>query len=520
MKAKTVLEAIGAALFLWPLYLPFLNPSNLTFYHHGLPVANIIGGIAVDLLCVALLVFAFLVILEHLPKPAHRAVGALFAAFMVWRFVDVVLGFWIATSRLEYLRYQLLWYSVRRWSCLVILLLAVTLAFILPRVTQPAVRAVRFLLAAAAFSALWIVPQLLHLVLVRQPHVVSASSRPVAATAASSNRRIVWILFDELSYNQAFEHPASGLNLPNFDRLRAESFSFSNLKPAGFYTDLVIPSLFVGRRIDEIRSTVEGDLSYKDESQHRWVPFDPNATLLALAKQNGWNSGVDGWYIPYCRILNSVPNSCSWESSILATGLYGTSEENSVLVNAAFLPNMFLGKLGNRETTASSAHMQEYRNVMARTSVLIDNDQVQFVYLHLPVPHPPGIYDRVRHRLRAGGTYLDNLVLADDTLGILLRQIDASPSANVTTLIVSSDHSWRVPLWKPAQDWTPEEERASGGRFDDRPVLLIHFSGQTSNREVDAMTPELLEHDMVAGMLTGKIKTPENLAGFLAQQGR
>jgi len=32
------------------------------------------------------------------------------------------------------------------------------------------------------------------------------------------------------------------------------------------------------------------------------------------------------------------------------------------------------------------------------------------------LPHPPGIYDREHHMLRSGGSYLDNLVLADDTL--------------------------------------------------------------------------------------------------------
>ena len=75
---------------------------------------------------------------------------------------------------------------------------------------------------------------------------------------------------------------------------------------------------------------------------------------------------------------------------------------------------------------------------MGRTHALIENNQVRFVFLHLPVPHPPGIYDRQRHLLRSGGTYLDNMVLADDSLGELLQEIDATPSASQTTVIVSS----------------------------------------------------------------------------------
>ena len=157
---------------------------------------------------------------------------------------------------------------------------------------------------------------------------------------------------------------------------------------------------------------------------------------------------------------------------------------------------------------------------MARAHTLIENDQVRFVFLHLPVPHPPGIYDRQRHMLRLGGTYLDNLVLTDETLSAFLQEIDATPSASRTTVIVSSDHSWRVPMWRYCKFWSDEEERASGGRFDDRPVLLIHFPGQNSGNDMYAALPELVEHDIIAGMLLGKINNPVDLVAFLARRSR
>jgi hypothetical protein len=294
----------------------------------------------------------------------------------------------------------------------------------------------------------------------------------------------------------------------------------SNLKPAGFYTDRIIPSLFLGRRIDQIRSSLAGDLWYKDESQNRWLAYDPNATLFALAQRNGWNTGVDGWSIPYCRVFAPMLNVCSWEPGILPIEALGASEDKSILANAAVLPNVILTKLTNRTPAASNAYITPYRNVMARTRALIENDHIQFVFLHLPVPHPPGIYDRQRHLLQPGGTYLDNLALADDTLGVLLQEINDTPSASQTTVIVSSDHSWRLPIWRHAEFWSDEEERASRGRFDDRPVLLIHFPGQNSENDVNSALPELLEHDIIAGMLLGKINNSEDLATFLAQHGR
>jgi membrane-anchored protein YejM (alkaline phosphatase superfamily) len=152
---------------------------------------------------------------------------------------------------------------------------------------------------------------------------------------------------------------------------------------------------------------------------------------------------------------------------------------------------------------------------MQNASDLIRNDRTRFVFIHLPIPHPPGIYDRRAHKLSEGGDYIDNLVLADDTLGALLQQIDQTPNASQTTLIVSSDHSWRVPMWRLGPDWTDEEEQISRGRFDQRPVFLIHFPGQNSASEVNTAMPEISEHYIITAMLNNEMNRPEQLDAFL-----
>ncbi len=518
MKIRTALEGIGAALLLVP-FLPYIAPDNLVLYHHGLPVTNLIGGALVDMLGVAILTSGFLVAIQYLPAVIERVINTLFAGFVLWRVIDIAAQLLSNVEDLQFLQGPL-----RKESCIAILLLSGTLAYVLPRISRPAVRAVRIGIAALAFSALWIVPQLLHVALTRPSAESSMALHLAAPAVCGSGRRIVWILFDELSYDQTFNHQATGMKLPNFGRLRTTSVSFSRLRPIGFYTDRIIPSLFLGRHIEQIRSTVAGDLWYKENDQGPWMAYDPNATLFALAQQNGWSTGVDGVFNPYCHILASTLNDCSWEPAAnLQMESYGASEEKTVLANAAVLPITVLTRLTSGTAGHFSAQMQvmqAYRNVMTRTHALIENDQVRFVFLHLPVPHPPGFYDRQRHILRPGGTYLDNLVLADDTLGTLLNEIDATPSASRTTVIVSSDHSWRIPLWRPAPGWDAEEERASGGRFDDRPVLLIRFPGQNSGDDVSPAVPELLEHDIIAGMLRGKINNSKDLADLITSHGR
>ncbi len=140
--------------------------------------------------------------------------------------------------------------------------------------------------------------------------------------------------------------------------------------------------------------------------------------------------------------------------------------------------------------------------------------------------HAPGrgVDSRPEHRLRlysfagsassghlrpqtdsaAGGTYIDNLALADRSLAELMRTLDGTAMAAKTTVIVCSDHSWRVPMWRSTPHWTKEDEAASHGRFDPRPVLMIHFPGQQAEQDVAAPFDEIRIHEIIEPLLRGQ----------------
>jgi hypothetical protein len=488
-------------------------------------MGSLVGGLLVDMLGVFVLATAFLILVQRLHRIPQRILNGLFAGLALGRLAQIsslILGGMIVLNKPQSMIGPLI--HLCDHGALVLLLLSIALGCFLPKISEPLVRVVRLGLLGLSFSALWIVPQLLFASLIHEPTDVVNLSRTLSSDQHVANRRILWILFDELSYHQLFDHPVAGIELPNFDRLRARSISFGDLQPAGFNTDRVIPSLFLGKRFENIRSTTSGQLLYWDNDEKRWIAYDASATLFGVAQRNGWKTGVDGWFNPYCRILGSVLNSCHWGPASFPNQYTGASGENSAMKNGALEAGAILDSLtmrGGIETIDREQREQEQSDVLANAQALIDNRQIGFAFFHFYAPHPPGIYDRESHRMRTGGNYLDNLVLADDTLGLLLKSIEATPSAGDTTIIVSSDHSWRTPIWRASNFWSEEEERASqGGHFDTRPVLLIHFPSQTAEQDVNSPLPQLLEHDIIEGMLRGQISSPQDLTSFLSQRVR
>ncbi len=524
MKLRWLGLGLGAALLLLlPYFYSLVLPSHSALYHHRLPIPHLAGGLLLDLALVLILSIGIIIGVKLLPCAMQRTVSACLAGLVIWRAASdsiVMISSWRAIVAPEVpQRFALYWGRLSHPLAAGTILLLAILGWARPKITQPLVRATCVGLMSFAFCTLWLVPQLIYL-------SFSKPSAPVQSLRHSqplNNQRIVWILFDELSYDLVFDHTLAGQEFANFNKLRSQSTSFSKLSPIGLFTDRIVLSLFAGRPINVLRSTLDGRVSYRDESAHRWLAYDPENSLFGLAHANGWNSGVAGWYNPYCRIFGPVLDTCSWRPGIhalLPIEEMGASEDNSALTNALVVPRALLSPSRLREshkTTLLRRNILDYREVMRRAKELIGDREIDFVFLHLPVPHPPGIYDRKNHVVTEGGTYLDNLVLADDTLGVLMQEIDSTSRAGQTTIIVSSDHSWRTPMWNQGGDWSDEEERISGGRFDQRPVLLIHFPGQNSSNEITSSESELLEHDIVKDIIQNRISTAEQLSGVVSE---
>jgi hypothetical protein len=505
MRARTLVEGCGIGIALTFNYTwGHLSPRHIDdLYLRMLPVNSVIGGALVDLLAASAVAAALIVLLDKFDAgcktPLWAAIMAIIPAVLIRTVFTVMeMGNHGLSSTVMFaalfLPCLVLWIASKKSYRLV-------------------VSGFRWAMAGLGVCMVWMAPRLMYMYVERQPQDIASFHRTVSAGNPQTQPRVVWILLDELSYDQTFEHRQPGLSLPNFDALHTASTSFSDVQPAGYFTDEIIPGVLRGKAVAAERSGPDGLLFVSSGGNEGWERFDPQATVFGDARRLGWTTGIAGWFNPYCRVFAAVADSCSWFAAS-DTFRGHMSRRNTVLQNA-FAP--LRSKAANSiDTSEFAEHRAAYPVMMANSLALLRDSSIRFVFLHLPVPHPPGMYDRARHRIRNGGSYLDNLALADVALGELRAAIEASPAARNTTLVVSSDHSMRVPKWRGGLYWSAEDERVFHGRFDTRPVLLIHFAGEGEQRGVGSAFDELRTHDLLEEMLRGRMNSTADLDRWLA----
>lgn len=340
-----------------------------------------------------------------------------------------------------------------------------------------------------------------------------APNRIVAAWQASpqpprQHPLVVWVVFDELSYDQVFEHRAPGLNLPNFDALRAQSTLFTDTLPAGYHTVKVIPGLLTGRLVDGIRYSFHNRLSIHHPSAPGWQPITGANTVFADAERNGWRTAVVGWYNPYCALYGDALQSCYWTNHDMIDTLMAQNAPLWTNIQAP-LRNLVRGIQSPAEAdralcTFEVRHRRQTESDLQQHAFqLLHTDQADFVFLHFAIPHSPNIWSRAQNGFtdQCGSSYIDNLALADRVLGQILATLQRSPRWSQTTLIVEGDHGWRTAIWRGGPAWTEQDEVASRGIFDPRAALLIHQPGQSRPRTVSTPWPLIQIHSVVEQIL-------------------
>ncbi len=361
---------------------------------------------------------------------------------------------------------------------------------------------------------------------------VAAGVRP-----AGEPKRVIVLLFDELSYEQTYGNRAANVALPAFDRLAAESTVFRDVRPAAEYTDRAIPSLLTGQTVENIRGSADGRrlemLGAGDARTQAWTWFDEQNTVFADALKAGYGTGLAGWYNPYCRILPDVLERCEWRAQSIPPNRMGTVSAGRDLMEKSLaparevlgrIPGFFVPRLrsGGSDEELTERHVKDYEQLSQAADSLLSDPAMTFVFLHMPVPHQGGIYDRRTQRMtRHSSSYLDNLALADAYLGHARELLERRGDWDGSTVVVLGDHSWRTWMWGGSLFWTGEDEAVSAGKgFDDRPAMVVKLANRGMAAHVDAAFEAKRTRWLLDELMTGRIRTEAELARWVGEQAR
>jgi hypothetical protein len=319
---------------------------------------------------------------------------------------------------------------------------------------------------------------------------------------------LVWVVFDELSYDQVFEHRAHDLSLPNFDALRSQSTVFTDAQPAGDKTVRVLPSLLTGRLIDAFEFTFNNRFMVHYTGTHGFQRLDQSQAVFADAQRQGWRTAVVGWYNPYCLIYSGTIDDCYWMNLDELDGPMSQRDsfwQNTLSPLHQAAEEIISPAHANRSLCTFDVQHRYHTHIdlEQHTLHLLHDDQADFMFLHLPIPHSPNIWSRMKndYTQQCDSSYLDNLALTDRELGRILGALQRSPRWKDTTLIVQGDHSWRIKLWDNQPAWTAEDDAASRSGFDPRPAVIIHQAGQSQSQVVGTAWPLLNVHEVIEQIL-------------------
>lgn len=331
------------------------------------------------------------------------------------------------------------------------------------------------------------------------PPPTRASETP--ASAAHPGVRVVWILFDEFDQRLAFSERPPGLELPELDRLYANCFHATNAFPPGGVTLISLPALIGGRSVDKVAPESASELAVTWTGSPGPVGWSTQPNVFSRAGELGVKSAAVGWYHPYSRLFGSLLEDCFWKP-------YPTFEQaRGETLTASVVEQLWstTGPLQERRL-----QIQLYRQCQAHARDMAVNPQYGLVFLHLAVPHKPGIYEPTTQQFSLTQIfsrpeqYENNLCLTDRALGELRRDLERTGLWDHTWLVISSDHFWRE---APAYD----------GKMDHRVPFIIKAPGANQPAVYARDFNTVVTSDLVLAMLRREITRAEELAPWLNQ---
>lgn len=343
--------------------------------------------------------------------------------------------------------------------------------------------------------------------------------------------RVLWIVFDEFDQRLTFSGRPASVSLPELDRLRSQSVYATNAYPPAPFTYMSMPALTTGRLVAEVSPVSSDEMMLRFDGDATAVGWSTQPNVFSSARQSGYSSGLVGWSHPYCEILGNSLAKCeevkekSNEEITLAASMFVQAEKligTVPLVLQTAIPVIQRVDLINQIVTTHEReeYTVRHRRVLEEALKAAVDPTLDLVFVHSPVPHPPGIYDRVKGDFSLAGrlSYLDNLALVDRSLGDIRRAMEQAGVWDQTTVIISADHWWRSEMWSRGPFWTREDAAvASTGLMDHRIPFLLKVAGQQQQLHYEPGFNTIVTRNLVLALMKGEVSTAGEVTAWLDQ---
>ncbi len=310
--------------------------------------------------------------------------------------------------------------------------------------------------------------------------------------------RVVWILYDELDQRLAFSNRPKDTQLPELDRVCAESLQATNAFPPGTSTIISLPALTTGRYVISAKPASSDELNIFYANATAPVEWSKQSTVFSSARELGFNTALVGWYHPYTRLFAPSLNYSKWYPYPPYQPARGETVLGSMLTQIWSL----VSPLQQRRM-----QIDLYRKSLENARALVRDGRYGLVFLHLPGPHYPGIYDAAKDAFTLTSFsltrgYFQNLQLTDKTMGILRSDMEQVGQWDRSWVIISSDHWWR-------------DARRYDGQLDYRVPFILKAPGKNQPMIYGATLNTVISKDLVLAILRREISTLPEAAAWL-----
>lgn len=312
--------------------------------------------------------------------------------------------------------------------------------------------------------------------------------------------RVVWLLFDELDQRVGFQERPRGLQMPELDRVCREALVATNAYSPNWSTLTSVPSLVSGRMLTNVIPSGPSDLKVYWDGEAEPTGWGTQPGIFSQARSLGLNVGVVGWYLPYDREFGQWLTACSW----YPFPFYEPTR-------APTFHECMLNQLGTMAfpLRLSYLHLRLFEHALTDSRELLANPQFGLIFLHLPVPHRPGIYRPATRQLTItclGPTtgYLNNLWLTDRTFGELRQTMEQAGTWDTSWVLISADHWWRAAAHYD-------------GKTDHRVPFILKAPGRNPPATYSPAFNTVISQQLILAILRGEVAHAEDVVPWLDQ---